>query len=650
MKTRFNVVVFCFLSMIISSCNKSSTDSCSTTDENAPLKECKSLFADARKCQMNGKYDDAMTLYKRCITYHSDNVAIKDSLSPLVVNSMLQLMNSYQACGKITECVEYFRSLYYHPKTFMIRKYFMRDLCSIYAYALYRNDNMDEAMDMIRNALTMHYDNPTHERLFRDYSYATVIFYGDSKHQKLVVHYGLKALKEVEYCKHTSGAQWLITVLANIYDRRGEIAKAVALHERAIKVAKEKNDTLGLAHAYIALSSIYIEWRLPSYANDYASIAINKIKGINKYPDIVASLYVSKATALKELSRYDSMFIYLSEAKSLCKKFPYHNGMSSIECLEGIASVERCNGDSLLNGISILNNVVKNGDIYNKAIAFFNLAKAYLKIGDNRKGEAMLDSMYNMLHNSAVPYYISGAYLFAIKHYIRQNDTENIIKYGKALALENEFNQDKQTSKKLANLIVQINMEKKEQLLSNYRIKIENYSLLIAIFMAVILLAIPIISYRKKLYKAKNSLMEEKLNKLLDKLEYEKKYIRETEEKLSSLLSDKQRRRDIVNTSADTLADDGEDVFRERFDLLYPTFISQLRMKAPTISHKDELFCMLIALGQDSYQIERLLNIAHRSVIMARYRIKQKLQLDNDINIDDVIKDMLAGDEKPINQ
>jgi FixJ family two-component response regulator len=92
------------------------------------------------------------------------------------------------------------------------------------------------------------------------------------------------------------------------------------------------------------------------------------------------------------------------------------------------------------------------------------------------------------------------------------------------------------------------------------------------------------------------------------------------------------------------LVQKGEEEFRRRFNLLYPTFTKQLHDIAQNLSRKDELFCMLIALGQDSFQIELLLNIAHRSVIMARYRIRQKMQLDSDSNLDDIIKEMLKQD------
>src|SRR5574344_868296 len=205
-KLTFLIIATCFV--VFTSCNKNVKQSDASKYEFAKVEKCKSSFANARQFQKSGKLDRAIVAFKACLKYQSVDKRTRDSLSFPVNNSMLQLMNCYQACGKTQECVDYFKNQYHHPETPMIKKYFMRDLCSIYAYALYRNDNTEEAKNIIQKALTMHYDQPTHEQLFRDYSFAAAIYYNDVKQGNLVVRYGRIALKESEYCKHTSGVQW----------------------------------------------------------------------------------------------------------------------------------------------------------------------------------------------------------------------------------------------------------------------------------------------------------------------------------------------------------------------------------------------------------------------------------------------------------
>ena len=638
----FLTIFCCFV--ILVACKEVRKSNGNNMYESEKVEQCRAAYANARKLQKDEKYDQAIKAFKACLLYQSGNKTTCDSLVPTVVNTILQLMNSYQACGRMSECVEYYHDLYTHPTTPMIRKYCMRDVSSVYAYALYRNDNMDEAERMMQKTLTMPYDTPMHERLFRDYSYAAALYYCDPKKQDLVMRYGRIALRESEYCTHTSGAQWLMTVMARSYDRKGEISKAIALYKRAIKVAKAKNDTLGAAYAYLSLSSIFIEWDMPVYANDCASKVIDKLKGVTRYPDIVNTAYIRKADALHALARDDSMYIYLKRARTFCKDLPYVNGMSNIEYLEGVTIVQKCTGDSLLRGISLLKNVVRHNSVENPS-AFFALAQAYFRQGDDRQGEAMLDSMYQLLHQSTEPSYISGAYLFAIKHYIRQKDDKNIIRYGKALALEDEFSQNRQIASKLADLIVRTNTEKKEQQLQNYRIKAENSSLKLAVFiyvsLVVVLLAIPIILYRRKMYHAQAVLMKERLDALSYRMQEEMKKYDKTKDKLAELVNSSEKRRNIHNLSADVIKEEGETEFRRHFEILYPQFITELHKRTDNLGRREELVCMLVVLNQDNHQIGDLLNIAYRSVVVAKHRIKQKMQLEADENLDNILKEII---------
>lgn len=625
-------------------CDGKSSKSASDYDS-VIVGKCRKAFTIGRKMQNAELYDRAIAAYRTCLKYQSTDSCTRDSLSFYIVNSMLQMMNSYQASGKTKECAEYYENLYCNPATPMIRQYFMRDLCAIYAYALYRNDDMAQAKSMIRQALKMRYTKPTHEQLFRDYSYATVIFFSDPARQDLVIRYGQRALSESEYCPRTSGEQWLVSVLADYYDRRGEISKAISLHERAIKVAKSKHDTLGLTHALMGLSAIYIEWDMPVYANECAQMAIAKIKGVKKYPDIIASAYIGKARALKTMARYDSMYLYLNEAKAYCKDLPYGNGMSSIEYLEGSSMVERGRGDSLRLGESKLQRVVQNSLMENKASAYFSLAKMYFRQYDNRRGESMLDSMYNVSHQSGMTCMDREAYLYAFKYYISQGDSKNIIRYGKVLAEENEFNQSRRAAGKLADLMVKMNTEKKEQQIRSYKIEAENGKLRFSIYVYVsltILLSLALaLLYRKKMYGMRTMLMNERLEILTQKMQQEMEQHQATKEKLSLLTHNVDVQRNVQNLSAEMIKEAGELEFKRHFEILYPYFIPRLRMLIENPGPREELVCMLTALGQDNNHISRLLCIAYRSVVMSKHRLKQKMGLGAADSFDETIRNLI---------
>ena len=83
-------------------------------------------------------------------------------------------------------------------------------------------------------------------------------------------------------------------------------------------------------------------------------------------------------------------------------------------------------------------------------------------------------------------------------------------------------------------------------------------------------------------------------------------------------------------------------VFREQcFELLNPLFLHRLREKVPSVTRREELLSMLIALHQDNKEIADLLAIAPRSVLMLRHRFRQKIGMNTDVSLENFIEDLL---------
>lgn len=64
----------------------------------------------------------------------------------------------------------------------------------------------------------------------------------------------------------------------------------------------------------------------------------------------------------------------------------------------------------------------------------------------------------------------------------------------------------------------------------------------------------------------------------------------------------------------------------------------QMPMQAPqaepTLSASDQLLCMLIYLGYNTDEVSVFLGISHPSVNSARYRLRRKLNLDKQTDLD----------------
>jgi len=80
--------------------------------------------------------------------------------------------------------------------------------------------------------------------------------------------------------------------------------------------------------------------------------------------------------------------------------------------------------------------------------------------------------------------------------------------------------------------------------------------------------------------------------------------------------------------------------FRQSFTALYPVFLSRLREFCPGLTTGDETMCMLIKIGQSSVDIGLALGISRASVNTARYRIRKKMGLKKEQQLDEIIARM----------
>ena len=128
--------------------------------------------------------------------------------------------------------------------------------------------------------------------------------------------------------------------------------------------------------------------------------------------------------------------------------------------------------------------------------------------------------------------------------------------------------------------------------------------------------------------------MFEQLNLVIDEKE------RITQE-VKEFLTDKDNRQELETLTPYVLKESGEIKFRQHFELLFPLFLPYLREKVPSVSRREELLAMLIALKQDNKNIAELLAIAPRSVLMLRHRFRQKIGLTTESPLENFIDDIL---------
>ena len=84
--------------------------------------------------------------------------------------------------------------------------------------------------------------------------------------------------------------------------------------------------------------------------------------------------------------------------------------------------------------------------------------------------------------------------------------------------------------------------------------------------------------------------------------------------------------------------DEDTKLFFERLDKLSDAFYSQLVTNYPNLSKNEIQLCSLIRLKMDSRSIATLQNITNASLNTSRYRLRKKLDLPDEVNLDDFIQ------------
>lgn len=93
-----------------------------------------------------------------------------------------------------------------------------------------------------------------------------------------------------------------------------------------------------------------------------------------------------------------------------------------------------------------------------------------------------------------------------------------------------------------------------------------------------------------------------------------------------------------INSHLDV--DNSWDTFRLHFDEVHPNFFDTLSTRYKQLSQKDHKLAAYVKLGMDNKQISRLLNIAPGSTRTALTRLKQKMGLNDDVNLRNTLSEI----------
>ena len=601
------------------------------------------LFKQARTLQREGKHGEAIAAFKNYLTQPVPGNELSDEQMVRYTDALVQLMNTYQSKGEPEACVIVLKEVFQASP--ILQKNYLRDYYSVMGYALSRTENMKEAEETMLKAFTLPLHQATPERYFRDYAYAAAVFYSNPDYQTEVIDWCKEALAQAEFCKKTSGKQWVMAMLGSLYKRNGLIDKALDFFQRSKEEALEKKDELGVLNSLHALVDLFLYWDVPEYANLYASEAVQVEKTMTvENPMVSAQTYINKGRALQQLGQTDSVPFYADKARNLCQSLPYNSGMVDVNLLFGTYLTEK-GGDSMQAGITELQQVTQQGTVVNRAKAYHQLAQTYLKNKENDRAEAMLDSMYTLLNQNDSPIYIHLNYQPILDFYLESKNPQKAEQYVRMMLQEQQVFKEKRLNFNLIEGIVDLQTKQHQQELAIVQLSKTNQRLwfLVAIVLSLAMVAaiVVLLLYQKKQHQIQMKMADDKFAKLVEKLDQSISEKEKIAKEICELLNDKDKRQELESLTPSMLQTNGEAKFRQCFEMLYPVFLTRLREKVPSITRREELLSMLIILRQDNKEIAELLAIAPRSVLMLRHRFRQKIGMTTDNSLENFIDEIL---------
>ena len=633
-----------WLGMLLATVSCILMGACHSHQDDAAFQKVKKIYNQAHEAQYSANYGQAMALYKRCVAECSSGKNEQDdSIKALLPKTLVQLLNVYQSASMPNECIEYFDSLKTEvsqkPITLrnaILNKYYKRDIYVLLAYAMSRTDAEKEAVNLMDIALQMPLNDPTPERKFRDYAYATGVYYCVPTCQDKVLKYGRYALDEIQHCQQKSGAQWLIVIMAKLYQDRGEVGKAIAMCHEGFKLAKMCQDTLGMANSKKELANYLYQWELYDDADKYISDALNLIESAtNSNPMVETVAYTIKAKISEKKGKHNNALAYIQKARKTSESLPYNSGGSDADLLMGkmlINNATKGHSEDITQGIRLLDKVSHDATFKLRAKAFLELAKVNIAQGNEAQGNASLDSMYNILTTANPPITLDGAFNYALDYYIKKGDAANIIRYATALNKQNIAEKKASVVKEVAKSLTRFEMEKQEAEIIQKEKELKTRKLMetIGIILAVFILGgiFVLMRYKRKKMHLEHVKTTLELSHTKDALAKTSKEKDKAEQELEMMVKNEVNKLKAGISPQQLLEMRGNDKFKSYFNDAYPYFMANLRKQVTAnLTNKEELYCMLIALNCNNEDLAETFNVARTSVVMSKYRIRKKLNL-----------------------
>jgi tetratricopeptide (TPR) repeat protein len=455
------------------------------------------------------------------------------------------------------------------------------------------------------------------------------------------VNYLLKSIAILKAEKNTKQLVAVKQKLANTYLKMENFKFAIDLYKECLVDFKATGAEKNYYLTKVNMGEAYLHLDKPDLAQSYLSDAVT---GLEKFGDLeMLAITLSKIGNLSNVQgQYDKAIASYKKAMDylLQKKSPR---------LLGVAA----------EYINILNQ--KHN--YAEATKIINITDPYKKF----KGSNIED---RMIYQNAVANTYKGS----------NNDEKALEAYSNTIAIKDSiFKQDKEAAvheiqakfqtelQREKNLVLEANNRALKKIVSTEQKLMVLY---IIISIAVLIIALTFLrGYRLKnklqkitlhTFEAENNLIKQQHLYEQELNNSQKEVINEKQRELTStalrMASYQDNLTEIINKCDANILTKVSDVkkellqlikqkdywkqFETRFNNLHPNFNSNLSSRFAKLTKNDLEFCSLLKLNLSNKEIASLLQISHESAITKKYRIKKKMDINDDTEFEKLLTEI----------
>ncbi|HEY6975223.1 MAG TPA: tetratricopeptide repeat protein [Chitinophagaceae bacterium] len=507
--------------------------------------------------------------------------------------------------------------------------------------------NYTKALDYYFNSIRWKEKTNDQEGIARTL-YLIAIVYQDQKNDTLALKYYGNSISAYEKLNEYSGIAIVATSIGQIYQDQKNFIKALPYLEKALEASKKINSpeaNHAIATALLNLSSVYKD-------------SLNFEKALAYNAEVLKTAYRDNDPLIEALSFENSGRIYFNMNK-LQESNNYF--------LKALKKYREA-GDK--NSIALIQN---------------SLAENYLQLSDLENAEQYASAALQVTnHDAGLQLEAKDALELLIKITTAKGNYNKAFNYQQKYITLKDSLLSEEKSKEITRLEMLYETEKKEKEISLLKSEAEKAEILHYV-MAGAALFIVITAFflynhqrvknrkNKQLYESRQALSTAELNnaklredQLQRELEFKTKELTTSAlnfiQKNSLMLELKDKIKEIQGKSDHGLSrelnklqhivdhsfnlDNDWNEFRLYFEQVHHNFLSNLKKRFPDLTNKELRLCALLRLNLNIKETTTLLGISAESVKVARYRLRKKLGLGGEENLNDFFMQTENGNQQ----